>query len=60
MKTFKVRVYNYIERFHDEYTVIARTSAAAAYKALERIFIETDYDDEEFEILEVKEITDNE
>ena len=60
MKRYKVRVYNYIERFHDEYTVIARTSAAAAYKALERIFIETDYDSEDFEVLEVKEITDNE
>ena len=56
MKTFKVRVYNYIERFHDEYTVIARTSAAAAYKALERIFIETDYDSEDFEVLEVEEV----
>lgn len=58
MKTFKVRVYNYIERFHDEYTVIARTSAAAAYKALERIFIETDYDSEDFEVLEVEEVKD--
>ena len=56
MKTFKVRVYNYIERFHDEYTVIARTPAAAAYKALERIFIETDYDSEDFEVLEVEEV----
>jgi hypothetical protein len=56
MKTFKVRVYNYIERFHDEYTVIARTSAAAAYKALERIFIETDYDSEDFEVLGVEEV----
>ena len=56
MKTFKVRVYNYIERFHDEYTVIARTPAAAAYKALERIFIETDYDSEDFEVLGVEEV----
>ena len=56
MKTFKVRVYNYIERFHDEYTVTARTSSAAAYKALERIFIETDYDSEDFEVLGVEEV----
>ena len=56
MKTFKVRVYNFIERFLDEYTVTARTSAAAAYKALERIFIETDYDSEDFEVLEVEEV----
>ena len=56
MKTFKVRVYNFIERFHDEYTVIARTPAAAAYKSLERIFIETDYDSEDFEVLEVEEV----
>ena len=56
MKTYKVRVYNYIERFHDEYTVIARTASAAAYKALERIFIETDYDSEDFEVLGVEEV----
>lgn len=56
MKTFKVRVYNYIERFHDEYTVTARTSAAAAYKALERIFIETEYDPGDFEVLEVERV----
>ena len=56
MRTFKVRVYNFIERFHDEYTVTARTSAAATFKALERIFIETDYDPEDFEVLEVEEV----
>ena len=56
MKKYKVRVYNFIERFHDEYTVFARTSAAAAYKALERIFIETEYDSEDFEVLEVEEV----
>lgn len=56
MRTYKVRVYNFIERFHDEYTVSARTSAAAAYKALERIFIETDYDSEDFEVLEVERV----
>ena len=56
MKKYRVRVYNFMEKFHDEYTVFARTSAAAAYKALERIFIETDYDDEDFEIVEVKEV----
>ena len=56
MKEYKVRVYNFIERFHDEYIVIARTPAAAAHKALERIFIETDYDSEEFEVLEIEEI----
>ena len=56
MRTFKVRVYNYIERFHDEYAVTARTSAAAAYRALERIFIETDYDPEDFEVLGVEEV----
>ena len=56
MKTFKVRVYNFIERFHDEYTVIERTPAAAAYIALERIFIETVYDSEDFEVLEVEEV----
>ena len=56
MKEYKVRVYNFIERFHDEYTVIARTPAAAAYRALERIFIETDYDSEDFEVLEVEEV----
>ena len=54
MKEYKVRVYNFIERFHDEYTVIARTPVAAAYRALERIFIETDYDPEDFEVLEVE------
>ena len=56
MRTYKVRVYNFIERFHDEYTVLARTSAAAAYKALERIFFETDYDPEDFEVLGVEEV----
>ena len=56
MKTFKVRVYNFIERFHDEYTVTARTSTTAEYQALERIFIETDYDSEDFEVLEVEEV----
>lgn len=56
MKKYRVRVYNFMEKFHDEYTVFARTSAAAAYKALERIFIETDYDDEDFEIVEVEEV----
>ena len=56
MKTFKVRVYNFIDRFHDEYTVTARTPAAAAYWALERIFIETDYGPEDFEVLEVERV----
>ena len=56
MKIFKVRVYNFIERFHDEYTVTARTSAEAAYRALERIFIETDYEQEDFEVLGVEEV----
>ena len=56
MRTYKVRVYNFIERFHDEYTVTTRTPAAAAYKALERIFIETDYDPEDFEVLGVEEV----
>ena len=56
MKTYKVRVYNFIERFHDEYTVTERTPAVATYRALERIFIETDYDPADFEVLEVEEV----
>ena len=56
MKEYKVSVYNYIDRIHDEYTVIAMTKDEAVRKALERIFIETDYDDEEFEVLFVEEI----
>ena len=56
MKTYKVKVYNFIEGFHDEYTVRTRTPAAAAYKALERIFIETDYESDEFEVLEIVEV----
>ena len=53
---YKVRVYNFIERFHDEYTVIAITKTQAKFKTLERIFIETDYDPEDFEVLEIEEI----
>lgn len=53
---YKVRVYNFIERFHDEYTVFATTEKEARAKVMERIFIETDYDTDEFEILEVTEI----
>ena len=60
VKKYKVRVYNFIERFHDEYEVFALSAEKAKIRTMERIFIETDYDDEEFEILEVKEITDNE
>lgn len=56
MKEYKVSVYNYIDRFYDEYTVIAKTKDEAARKALERIFVETDYDDEDFEVLYVEEI----
>ena len=56
MKEYKVRVYNFIERFHDEYTVFATTKTQAEFKALERIFIETDYDPEDFEVLEVEEV----
>ena len=58
MRTFKVRVYNFIERFHDEYTVFAINKEKAKIKTMERIFIETDYDDEDFEILEVEEVKD--
>ena len=58
MKQYKVRVYNFIERFHDEYTVFAINKEKAKIKTMERIFIETDYDDEDFEILEVEEVKD--
>ena len=57
VKKYRVRVYNFIERFHDEYEVFARGAGLAADRALERIFIETDYDVDDFEVLEVKEIT---
>ena len=57
MKQYKVRVYNFIEKFHDEYTVFAINKEKAKIKTMERIFIETDYDDEDFEVLEVIEIT---
>lgn len=56
MKEYKVRVYNFIERFHDEYTVFATTKTEAEFKALERIYIETDYDPEDFEVLEIEEV----
>lgn len=57
MKEYKVRVYNFIEKFHDEYTVFTTSKERAKAKAMERIFIETDYDNEDFEILKVEEIT---
>lgn len=56
MKEYKVRVYNFIERFHDEYTVFAINKEKAKIQTMERIFIETDYDPEDFEVLEVEEV----
>lgn len=60
MKEYKVSVYNYIDKFHDEYTVFATTKRQAIAEVQRRIFIETDYGIEDYDILEVKEITENE
>ena len=56
MKEYRVRVYNFIEKFHDEYTVFATSKAQAKSKTMERIFIETDYETDEFEVLEIEEV----
>lgn len=56
MKKYKVRVYNFIESFYDEYTVFATTKIEAEFAALARIYIETDYDPEDFEVLEIEEV----
>jgi hypothetical protein len=56
MKEYKVSVYNYIDRFHDEYRVYATNPQTAIKMAKQRIFIETDYDVEDFEILKVERV----
>ena len=56
MKEYKVSVYNYIDRFHDEYRVYATNPQTAIKMAKQRIFIETDYDSEDFEVLGVEEV----
>lgn len=56
MKEYKVRVYNTTDKFHDTYTILATTRKQAIAETKRRLFIETDYDIEEFEILEVEEV----
>lgn len=56
MKEYKVSVYNYIDRFHDEYTVFATTKRQAIAEVQRRIFIETDYGIEDYDILKVEEV----
>lgn len=56
MKEYKVSVYNYIDRFHDEYTIFAITKRQAIAEVQRRIFIETDYGIEDYDILKVEEV----
>ena len=56
MKKYSVKVYHFIERFQDEYLVFAMTKAQALIRALTRISTETDFNSEDFEILEIKEV----
>jgi hypothetical protein len=56
MTKYEVRVYNTTDKFHDTYTVLAVTRNQAIAETKRRLFIETDYDVEEFEILEVEEV----
>ena len=56
MREYKVSLYNYIDRFHDEYRVYATNLQTAIKMAKQRIFIETDYDVEDFEILKVERV----
>lgn len=52
MKQYLVKVYHPVERFQDEYTVYATTKA----HALSILSLETDYSDNDFEILEIREV----
>lgn len=52
MKKYSVKVYHPVERFQDEYTVYATTKA----HALSILSLETDYTENDFEVLEIKEI----
>jgi hypothetical protein len=56
MTKYEVRVYNTTDKFHDIYTVLAVTRNQAIAETKRRLFIETDYDVEEFAILEVEEV----
>ena len=56
MTKYEARVYNTIDRFHDTYTVLAITRNQAIAELKRRLFIETDYDVKDFEILEIKEV----
>lgn len=52
MKKYLVKVYHPVERFQDEYTVYATTKA----HALSILSLETDYTENDFEVLEIKEV----
>ena len=56
MTKYEARVYNTTDKFHDTYTVMAITRNQAIKELKRRLFIETDYDVEEFIILEIEEV----
>lgn len=56
MKEYKVYIRNFIDKVNDCYTVFAINPIQAKNKALERVFIETDYALDEVEVTSIEEV----